>query len=223
MSNNLSNNQKIFIIGLPRTATTSVCLAMLELGLKTAHTAYTHKTMAQAQVIADTPIFCDYQQLDKTYDNAKFIYLTRDLSLWLPSIKQLLQRMATNLLRTDGGFNPTIKRCYQQVFSPFTEKNINQDEFLTQCYQHHQQEILHYFKNREHDLLSIEVSDKNSYCALVEFLIKNNFISSTDTPKLSFEHASFEHINRGGKVTAWNKIKHPLKIESTHKGRVDSL
>ena len=78
--------QKIFIIGLPRTATTSVCVAMLELGFKTAHTAYTNQAMNDAQVIADTPVFCDYQLLDKTYPNAKFIYLTREFSSWLPSI-----------------------------------------------------------------------------------------------------------------------------------------
>jgi hypothetical protein len=214
--------QKIFIIGLPRTATTSVCLAMLELGFKTAHTAYTHKAMAQAQVIADTPIFCDYQQLDQQYENAKFIYLTRDLSLWLPSIKQLLQRMATNLLRTDGGFNPTIKRCYQNVFSPFTEENISQDSFLTQCYQKHHQEILSYFKHRPQDLLIIDVSEKNSYCALVEFL-KQNTLTGTVENRVTNKRTSFEHINIGGKVTAWNKIKHQCKVESTNKGRVDNL
>jgi len=59
------NKDKIWIIGLPRTATTSVCVAMLDLGYKTAHTSYTKTCFKHAQVIADTPIFCDYQQLDK--------------------------------------------------------------------------------------------------------------------------------------------------------------
>ena len=49
--------QKIFIIGLPRTGTTSVCVAMLELGFYVAHTAYTDRSFTEAQVIADTPIF----------------------------------------------------------------------------------------------------------------------------------------------------------------------
>ena len=212
------SNKKIFIIGLPRTATTSVCAAMLDLGLKTAHTAYTHKAMAQAQVIADTPVFCDYQQLDKNYSGAKYIYLTRSLPLWLPSIKQLLQRMATNLLRNDGGFNPTIKRCYQQVFSPFTEQNIKQDEFLTLCYQRHQQTVIDYFIDRPQDLLIMDVNHNNSYCALVEFLTTHNVITMPDN-----HGSTFEHLNAGGKVIAWNNIKHPLKIESTNKGRVDNL
>jgi len=206
--------QKIFIIGLPRTSTTSVCLATLNLGFKTAHTAYTHQSLEQAQVIADTPIFCDYQTFDTSYPNAKFIYLTREPMLWLPSIKQLLQRMYKNLQRTDGGFNPVLKRCYNSVFSPLTEENINQDEFLLQCYQRHFQSVKDYFSGREQDLLIIDVSQPNSYCALVEFLeLKTN---KSDT-------LGFEHINIGGKVTAWKKIKHPLKIEATLRGRVDKI
>lgn len=206
--------QKIFIIGLPRTSTTSVCLAALNLGFKTAHTAYTHQTMQQAQVIADTPIFCDYQTLDANYPNAKFIYLTREPELWLPSIKQLLQRMYKNLQRTDGGFNPMLKRCYNTVFSPLTEENIKQDEFLLNCYQRHFQTAKDYFSAREQDLLIIDVSQPNSYCALVEFL----GLKSTKN-----DAAGFEHINIGGKVTAWKKIKHPLKIEATLRGRVDKI
>jgi len=111
---------KIFIIGLPRTATTSVCLAMLGLGFKTAHNAYTEHAFNEAQVIADTPVFCDYQRLDKHFPTSKFIYLTRETQNWLPSIKQLLQRMIVNLQRTDGGFNPHLKRCYNEMFHCFS-------------------------------------------------------------------------------------------------------
>lgn len=206
--------QKIFIIGLPRTATTSVCAAMLELGFKTAHTAYTNQSMNDAQVIADTPVFCDYQLLDKTYPNAKFIYLQRDSTVWLPSIRQLLIRMYKNLQRTDGGFNPTLKRCYNDIFSPLTLENIENDDFLQSCYDRHQQGINEYFKGREQDLLQIDVSDKNSFDSLLAFL-------EIDTIQTQLK--GFERINIGGKVTAWKQIKSPLKIEATQKGKVDRV
>ena len=32
---------------------------------------------------------------------------------------------------------------------------------------------------------------------------------------------AFEPLNIAGKVTAWNMIKHPLKIASTHQGKID--
>ncbi|MBU2968921.1 sulfotransferase family protein [Pseudoalteromonas sp. C2R02] len=206
--------QKIFIIGLPRTATTSVCAAMLELGFKTAHTAYTNQSMNDAQVIADTPVFCDYQLLDKTYPNAKFIYLQRDSTVWLPSIRQLLIRMYKNLQRTDGGFNPTLKRCYNDIFSPLTLENVEKDDFLQSCYDRHQQGINEYFKGREQDLLQIDVSDKNSFDSLLAFL-------EIDT--IQTQLTGFERINIGGKVTAWKQIKSPLKIEATQKGKVDRV
>jgi len=204
---------KIFIIGLPRTATTSVCLAMLGLGYKTAHNAYTKNAFSEAQVIADTPVFCDYQQLDNHFLNSKFIYLTRDAEQWLPSIKQLLQRMIVNLQRTDGGFNPYLKRCYNDVFFPLTADNIT-DDFLLQCYQKHQQGIIDYFHGREKDLLTIEVSEPSSYQQLLSFLA---------IPPEQGRSCGFEKINIGGKVKAWQDINNVLKIESTNKGKIDKV
>jgi len=206
--------EKIFIIGLPRTATTSVCLAMLEQGFKTAHNAYTQAAFSQAQVLADTPIFCDYQKLDKHFPNSKFIYLTRSPERWLPSIKQLLQRMMVNLQRSDGGFNPHLKRCYNEVFSPLTEENLNSDEFLQSCYTRHEQGIVDYFKDRLQDLLTIDVSDENSYLKMLAFL---------NIDKSNAREGGFKQINLGGKVKAWQGLHNKLKIESTNKGKIDKL
>ena len=205
---------KIFIIGLPRTATTSVCLALLGLDFTTAHNAYTQHSFIEAQVLADTPIFCDYQTLDKHFPNSKFIYLTREPSLWLPSIKQLLQRMIVNLQRSDGGFNPHLKRCYSEVFSPLTVANIEQDEFLLSCYQRHQQGVFDYFSQRDQDLLTIDVSDEHSYQALLNFL---------NVEQLDENKKGFKPINIGGKVKAWQSINNKLKIESTNKGKIDKV
>ncbi|MBE7214286.1 sulfotransferase family protein [Shewanella benthica] len=205
--------QKVFIIGLPRTATTSVCVATLSLGFKTAHTAYTQRAMDEAQIIADTPVFCDYQQLDKVYPDAKFVYLTRESDKWLPSIRQLLERMYTNLQRSDGGFNPILKRCYNEVFEPLTLDNIAKDSFLLECYQRHYQGALDYFSGREQDLLIIDVARPGSFQQLADFL---------DVADIE-PWQNFEHINIGGKVTAWKKIKHPLKVEATEKGKIDSV
>lgn len=194
---------------------------MLELGFTVAHTAYTHKAFADAQVMADTPIYCDYQILDKHYPNSKFIYLSRELSLWLPSIKQLLNRMSVNLLRDDGGFNPAIKRCFTSVFSPFTKQNINDEGFLTTCYLTHQHQVRDYFANRSQDLLSINISEQGSYQRLVDFLfqeVTNNLPAGFET---AAKQGGFQQLNTGAKVTAWKEIKHPRKIESTNKGRVE--
>jgi hypothetical protein len=205
---------KIFIIGLPRTGTTSICAAMLELGFSVAHTAYTERAFFEAKVIADTPIFCDYQHLDKAYPNAKFIYLTRTMDKWLPSIGQLLTRMHVNLIRGDGGFNPIIKRCYQAVFAPYSSENINNIDFLAQCYQQHEKQVIEYFQDRADDLLTIDVSVNQHYAQLIKFL---------DIKDSKAKGLGFKKLNVGGKVTAWKDIKSELKVESTNKGRVTKL
>lgn len=203
---------KIFIIGLPRTATTSVCKALVELGFTTAHTAYIQKAFDDAQVIADTPIFCDYQILDQHYSNSKFIHLARDMNAWVPSIRQLLQRMLHNLQRTDGGFNPYLRRCYHDIFSPLTVDNINNDDFLIRCYDRHLATIKTHFKDRPDDLLSIDVSHATSYQRLLDFV-----------DVTSCESNDFERVNIGGKVTAWKQVDSEFKIESTRRGRIDKL
>lgn len=187
---------------------------MLDLGFTVAHTAYIHRTFEQADVIADTPIFSDYKLLDEKYPDSKFIYLYRDLNLWLPSIKQLLDRMYDNVVRDDGGFNLTIKRCYKSTFHPFTKANINNDDFLEKCFYRHQQGIEQYFSDRNRDLLKINVNDAASYQQLLTFL---------DLKPDDHLEKSFKEMNKAGKVTAWNKIKHPLKIASTNNGRVDNI
>jgi len=215
---NVTHNQtlimitnKVFVIGLPRTATTSLCEATLALGFATAHTAYTNNTFDNAQVIADTPMFCDYQYFDQQYPNAKFIYLERPLALWLPSIRQLLERMFHNLQRQDGGSNPMLRHCFNQVFHPLTLDNIASDEFLSNCYARHQNQVLSYFDNRPLDLLSIDVAQADSYQQLCQFLHVESIPQG------------FSHINKGGKVTAWKQIKSPLKIESTNKGKIERV
>ncbi|WP_371185371.1 sulfotransferase [Thalassotalea maritima] len=205
-----ANQGKIFIIGLPRTATTSVCVAMLNLGYQVAHTCYTSRCLTNAEVIADTPVFSEYAHLDAMYPNSRFIYLERELSLWVPSIKQLLARMATNVLRQDGGLNTFIKHSFTKVFSPFTEENIADDTFLSDCYQRHQADVLAYFAQRPHDLLRLDVSDDDAYSKLLSFL-----------GKAAPQDGNFARINVAGKVIAWNKVRHSGKIESTENGRID--
>jgi len=204
---------KIFIIGLPRTGTTSICAAMLELGFTVAHTAYTQTTFEKAQVIADTPAFADFKRLDSYYPNSKFIYLTRNTKKWLPSIKQLLQRMYVNVSRDDGGFNTIIKRCYQKTFSPFILENIESDEFLTNSYMNHSNDVIQYFSKRPKDLLAINISELESYQKLLTFLSLDD----------SNNKGAFEKLNVGGKVTAWKDLKHDNKIESTKNGRISLL
>ncbi|CAM4119360.1 sulfotransferase [Pseudoalteromonas ostreae] len=194
---------KIFIIGLPRTGTTSISVALLDMGLLVAHTAFTKKAFEMADAISDAPCFSDYMHLDRLFPGAKFIYLNRDLKAWLPSITMLLEKMAPHLDLKTGHFSPVLKRSFHQTFP-----NIHPlcEATLTNHYRNHQQAVLAYFKDRD-DFLSIDVSKQGSLLLLKQFLGLPN-TGDTD----------FAKLNVGRNVANWREYKHPNKVNANLAG-----
>ncbi len=191
---------KIFIIGLPRTGTTSACVSLLDLNFKVAHCAVTEGSLLAADVIGDTPAYCDYKALDKRFPDSRFIYLERSLDSWIPSIKTLFENMINGLLVPQGGFPPAVKRCYKEVFSPLTVSSSQSNEHLKSCYLKHKKNLLEYFKNRKEDFLSIDISQPDAYQEMVSFLNVN----TTNT--------HFKKMNAGGQIVSWRELQHKNKI-----------
>lgn len=196
---------KVFILGLPRTGTTSICATLLSYDFKVAHTAYSKQSFVEADVIADAPVFCDYVFLDKQFPNSKFIYLARELDAWLPSIQLLLSKLNPEMLVNDGGLNPVLKRCYRNVFQMKGDQFDLSEAHLEMCFLQHRKKIEEYFSSRS-DLLQIELSSPNSLPSLCSFLGL--------TQKLD----DFPTLNEKGKINAWKKVKHSLKISSSAYG-----
>ncbi|MBE0359622.1 MULTISPECIES: sulfotransferase [Pseudoalteromonas] len=194
---------KIFIIGLPRTGTTSISVALLEMGLLVAHTAFTKKAFEMADAVSDAPCFSDYMHLDTLFPGAKFIYLSRDVDKWVPSITMLLQKMAPHLEPKTGKFNPILKRSFHSLFPATLPLTHNA---LAECYLNHERAVFTYFKDRN-DFLAIDVSEPNSLLKLKQFLGKT-VEGDTDFPKL----------NVGRQVANWKEYKHPNKINSNLAG-----
>lgn len=194
---------KVFIIGLPRTGTTSISVALLEMGLSVAHTAFTKKAFEMADAVTDAPCFSDYMHLDSIFPHAKFIYLTREMAKWVPSIIMLLEKMAPHLDPKTGKFNPILKRSFHHTFPgtlPLTENE------LIDCYTRHEQAVLSYFEGRD-DFLSIDISKQGSLLEMKMFLgIEAQ--GSADLPKL----------NVGRDVASWKEYKHANKINSNLAG-----
>lgn len=196
---------KIIVIGLPRTGTTSISVALLELGFKVAHTAFTKHAFEVADVITDSPCFSDYQQLDKLFPGSKFVYLRRDLNKWVPSVQRLLTKMQPHLMPKGGHFNPVLKRSFEQTFE-LSNKQLLSEAHLTACYVRHQLEVERYFKGKA-NLISIDVSKTCSLQDLLSFLG-----CSEDSLK------QFPHLNKGSQVSNWKSYKHPNKVNSLSAG-----
>jgi hypothetical protein len=198
---------KIFIIGLPRTGTTSISVALLGYGFKVAHTAYTKRAFELADVISDAPCFCDYQQLDKLFPGSKFIYLDRALESWVPSMQMLLNKMLANIDQKTGSFNPVLKRCFHHTFALSAATDVLSKQHLEVCYFTHQQAVFNYFSGRD-GFLSITIGQKNSLQSLLLFLD----ISAEGS-------AEFPHLNIGKQVDNWKSVKHLNKINSFSSGK----
>lgn len=198
---------KIFIIGLPRTGTTSISVALLDYGFKVAHTAYTKRAFELANVIADAPCFADYQELDALFPNSKFVYLNRALDAWLPSMQMLLTKMLPELAPKTGYLNPVLKRCMNNTFMPFSAAEPLSREHLTQCYLAHQKTVQNYFANRN-DLLSIDISQTGSLKQLLDFI-------GIDAQN----PGDFPRLNMGKQVDSWKEFKHPNKVNALSAGK----
>ncbi|KJZ01029.1 sulfotransferase family protein [Pseudoalteromonas piscicida] len=199
---------KFLVTGLPRTGTTSLCIAALGAGYKTAHTAYTRQALDCAEFIADTPVFADYEKLYALYPEAKIIQLTRDFEQWLPSIKRLMTAMKENLLSQRGGFNDTIKRCYLETFSDF-DKHFEDDGYWLDCYSKHHDRVLSFAKMNHVPFIAVNLTATDAEQTLAEFI------------GVTQEKVTIPHVNIGGKVTAWKWFSHPNKVESTRNGKAD--
>lgn len=204
-AHNLMN--KLFIIGLPRTGTTSISVALLDYGFKVAHTAYTKRAFELADVISDAPCFCDFKELDQLFPGSKFVYLDRPLERWVPSMQMLLGKMLPELAPKTGYLNSVLKRVINQTFAPLTAMNPMQKEHLEACYLAHQQQVLEYFSHRN-DFLSIDISAGDSLKTLLKFID----MESPDT-------GAFPHLNTGKQVDNWKEYKHSNKINSLSAGK----
>ncbi|WP_017217388.1 sulfotransferase family protein [Pseudoalteromonas sp. NJ631] len=199
---------KFLVTGLPRTGTTSLCIAALGAGYKTAHTAYTRQALDCAEFIADTPVFADYEKLYALYPEAKIIQLTREFEQWLPSIKRLMTAMKENLLSQRGGFNDTIKRCYLETFPDF-DKHFEDDVYWQDCYYKHHDRVLRFAKMNDIPFITVNLTAADAEQTLAEFI------------GVTQEKVTIPHVNIGGKVTAWKWFSHSNKVESTRNGKAD--
>lgn len=197
---------KIFIVSLPRTGTTSVCLYLLECGFNVAHTAYTQATFKQADVIADTPVFTDYPSLYHCYPDAKFVYLERPMDTWLPSIRRLLQTMRKQWIRDHTFFEEDIRRCFQHVFPEFFTKKDFKNSYIQTCFHKHRMEVLNFFADKKEQLLILNLGDPGAG-KILRCFCGASMVGSRVGEDLP-------HVNKGRRIAYWQDIEHANKVSS---------
>lgn len=175
--------QKVFVIGLNKTATTSVHSALLEFDIMVGNQGIAEKLLDSivnrkykelifycntGEAFQDVPFSIPnvYKVLDEFFPSSKFILTIRDnKEQWYNSISKFHAN-----LWGDNGDVPTrenlansnfIYKGYPLKLINYIFGNTNYDkQVFCDVYEAHKQDVIAYFKNRPSDLLVVNVSKK---------------------------------------------------------------
>jgi hypothetical protein len=190
--------EKVFGVGLPRTGTTSLAMATLELGLKTSHACFDDALFDRGEAFFDTPVYADYQLLDSRYPGSKFILTGRDPRAWFASFARSLggyhQRLRA--MRNLGADHLVDRRCYAQVFGL---GELAEEAFVARYHEHHRR-VREHFRDRPGDLLILDLTTvPDPWEGLCRFLGLPR--PPTPFPRLNVRAIDF-----------WKEIRHPNKL-----------
>ncbi|MBD2364691.1 hypothetical protein H6G36_26560 [Anabaena minutissima FACHB-250] len=157
---------KVFGIGLPRTGTTSLDVALNELKIPSIHFPFSfyenddYSILNKYTCFVDTPIPMFYQKLDRLCPGSGFILTTRPLEGWLKSMEWLL---------SEGGSIWGWKSSYDAFNQEFFGSSNFNVELYKVCYHKFHEEVFDYFRDRD-DLLILDLSLGYGYEELCKFL-----------------------------------------------------
>ena len=159
-----SNKKKLFCIGLGRTATSSLSVALLKLGYEVWHCPILSDSdnirnyVNKFDALTELPFCCDYnfKDLYNMYPNAQFILTTRDEEKWLNSTIKY-KRMMNIIINKFPGYGMFTKNFYNFDFSIDNFRKYNKD-------------VLEFFKDKQDQLLVMDIPDGDGYEKLCKFL-----------------------------------------------------
>lgn len=189
---------KIFAIGLSRTGTKSLAVALNHLGVRTKWYPNDRETYRQLvmgdyrlsileeyQALTDTPVVPFYPQFDELYLGSKFILTIRDKPSWLRSCESHWKGS-----KVPPNDPPFWKRYANFIDSCVYGCNAFNPKRFSYVYDRHINNVLEYFRNRPDDLLILNICAGEGYEKLCPFLgletpddvkfpKENNFKAST--------------------------------------------
>jgi len=162
---------KIFGIGMPKTGTCSLNVALNNLGIKSIHDPNelrqkfwetgSCKFNKNFEALINFGEWF-FPQLDEAYPNSKFILTVRDKKSWLSSCKNHFSPM--NDKKYKNLYNANLKKM--EIFGI---KTFNKKRF-SYVYDLHEKTVKDYFKGRENDLLIIDICGGDKWNELCDFL-----------------------------------------------------
>lgn len=191
------NCSKLFGIGLPKTGTSSMAVALNALGIRCLHNPWEFRQQAFAGRYRFNPSdtwdaivnFGEhfYPQLDAAYPGSKFVLTMREKEEWLHSVRRSMGDTT--------GFEPPVRPHFRSWLRPskwlkeaaiHSGKTYRMSHALVRIdiygchlfdrdrfsyvYDLHERSVHEYFRGREKDLLILKVSEDNPWEPLCGFL-----------------------------------------------------
>lgn len=172
-------SNKVFCIGLSKTGTLSLSIALRRLGYKTSHgriygiclsnfinpEKLTTEMFITIDAASDIPIVLSYSKLDELFPNAKFILTTRDLESWLKSCSKNFSKEIMDK-RINLKFGPIENEAFCSLYHTpyFKESNF------IETYDNHILNINKRFKGRKDKILELNIFNGDSWSKLCPFI-----------------------------------------------------
>ncbi len=224
----MSEHDKIFGIGIGRTASKSLAYALEILGYNTFHCAPDEATTAEVlsgakisritekrEAIIDTILpLLHYQEYAIRFPNAKFILTTRDTKSWLQSMRRHMMHM-----RLVYPTNYSTHLYGSLILKGWTTGATGDQKLLNTFYQHNQT-VRDFFSDKPGRLLEMDIANGDGWEKLCPFLGKEipacNFPTVNSMPKNTSTFGCGDAIIEKDKLALATMITPAYKIDHLH-------
>ncbi|MCA9100937.1 MAG: hypothetical protein KDA63_07310 [Planctomycetales bacterium] len=181
---------KIFGIGLSKTGTTSLAVALETLGFNARHAVSSLDEIDDVDAVTDE-MATIYQRLDEEYPGSKFILTVRDEASWLRSCRHHFRQPV-----------PADHPIHDVLMALYGTTVFEREKFLA-GYRRHSEAVREYFRGRPDDLLVLDlVSGGEGYRELCAFL-ECPMPDAAEFPK--------ENVSRSWR-RIWRKLRRTLGL-----------
>ncbi len=205
MTRNLDNRPRVFCVGWHKTGTSTLGLALIELGysvlgcrldmihpLRRGDISEVIDLAGQFDALQDVPWAALYRDLDERFPGSRFILTERDDQSWLKSARR--------------HFADTHVPLHEWLYGE--GRLIGNEERYLERYLRHNWEVRDYFRDRPEDLLVMNLAAGDGWNSLCEFL--GHPVPSRDFPHANKGPHSYNALDRL-KIGIRHSIPQPLR------------
>jgi hypothetical protein len=124
--------------------------------------------LRETDAITDTPVCCVYKALDKAYPGSKFILTVRDKRSWLRSCRSFwLEELGPTLQAMPGGW---LSQYLYVIHERLYGTTAYEEEAFSRAYDAYLADVRKYFRDRQQDLLVLDICGGEGWDKLAPFL-----------------------------------------------------